>query len=158
MGEEIVNLMVEGGKATAGAALGMKLGPMGINLGKIVQDINEQTKGFAGIQVPVKITVNPKTKEYKIAVGTPPTAQLIKKKIKLEKGSGKAGTEIVGNISLDDLIDISKSKTKGSISNSVKTMLLQVVGTCISIGLTIDGKKPAEITAEIKSGKHDDKL
>ncbi len=158
MGEEIINLMVEGGAAKAGAALGMKLGPLGLNLGKITQDINEKTQGFKGIQVPVKVIVDTKTKEYSITVGTPPAPQLIKARGKIEKGSGTAGTQTVGNVNMSDLAEIAKSKLSSSISKSPKAVLKQVVGTCISMGVTVDGRKPQELNAEIDAGKYDNLL
>jgi large subunit ribosomal protein L11 len=141
---ETINLMVDGGAAKAGAQMGTTLGPLGLNLGQIIKDINEKTKGFKGIQVPVKLEVNAKTKEYTITVGTPPVSQLIKAKIKLEKGSGNAGNEVVGDISLEDLKSIAKSKMQSNITLDEKAMLKQALGTCISMGVTVDGKNAKE--------------
>ncbi|PIO00148.1 50S ribosomal protein L11 [archaeon CG10_big_fil_rev_8_21_14_0_10_43_11] len=158
MSEEIINLMVEGGAAKTGATLGMKLGPLGINLGKIAQDINDATSGFKGVEVPVTLTVDKKTKEYTIKVGTPPVPQLIKKRAKLEKGSATAGTAFVGDIPVTELIEIAKSKVSGTISKDAKAMLGQVVGTCVSIGVTIDGKNPLEVSKAVKAGAFDAQL
>ena len=141
--------MVEGGAAKAGAAMGTTLGPLGLNMGQIINDINEKTKEFKGIQVPVKLEVNPKNKSYEITVGTPPTSQLIKSKIKLEKGSGKTGTEIIGNISMEDVQSVARAKMESNIATNEKQMLKQVIGTCVSMGLTIDGKNAREIIKTI---------
>ena len=59
-----INIIIEGGKATAGPPLGPALGPLGINAGKVVEEINEKTKGFSGVKIPVKVIVDPKTKEF----------------------------------------------------------------------------------------------
>ena len=129
--------------------MGTTLGPLGLNISQIINDINEKTKGFKGIQVPVKLEVNPKTKEYALTVGTPPVSQLIKAKLKLEKGSGNAGNEVVGDISLEDLKGISKSKMESNITLDEKAMLKQVVGTCVSMGITVDGKSAKEVVKTI---------
>ena len=147
---QTINLMVDGGAAKAGAALGTTLGPLGLNLNQIVLDINEKTKNFAGIQVPVKLEVNPKTKEYIITVGTPPVSQLIKSKIKLEKGSGNTGNEVIGDISLEDLKSVAKAKIDSNITANEMNMLKQVIGTCVSMGLTIDGKNAKEVIKTIQ--------
>ena len=147
---QTINLMVDGGAAKAGASLGTTLGPLGLNLNQIVLDINEKTKNFAGIQVPVKLEVDAKTKEYTITVGTPPVSQLIKSKIKLEKGSGNTGNEVVGDISLEDLKSVAKAKIDSNITVSETNMLKQVIGTCVSMGLTIDGKNAKEVIKTIQ--------
>ena len=85
-----VKLIVEGGKMAPGPAVAQQLGPMGINLGKVIEDVNEATKGFAGTKVPVELDVDAKTKTYEIQVFSPPVSELIKKELKLEKGSGEA--------------------------------------------------------------------
>jgi large subunit ribosomal protein L11 len=146
---ETINLMVDGGDAKAGAQMGTTLGPLGVNISQIINDINEKTKGFKGIQVPVKLEVNPKTKEYTITVGTPPVSQLIKAKLNLEKGSGNTGNEVVGDISLEDLKSIAKSKLDSNIALDEKAMLKQVVGTCVSMGVTVDGKSAKEVVKTI---------
>ena len=85
-----VKTMVEGGKATTGPPLGPALGPLGLNLGQVIKDINEQTKSFAGMQVPVTVNVvDPSTKKYEIIIGIPPTSALLKKEAGIAKGSGK---------------------------------------------------------------------
>src|SRR3989338_3423830 len=101
----IVKLIVDGGDMKAGPAVAQQLGPMGINLGKVTADVNKETAGFKGIKVPVELDVNPKTKDYKIKVLSPPTSELIKKELGLEKGSGDAGSVKAGNISFEKNIE-----------------------------------------------------
>jgi len=95
-----VSVLVEGGKAAAGATLGSALGPLGVNVGQVVTKINEETKQFAGMRVPVIIRVDPNTRAFTLIVGRPPVAALLLKEAKREKGSGKPKTEIIGDVSL----------------------------------------------------------
>lgn len=156
--EKTISALIEGGKATAGPPIGPALGPMGINAGKVVAEINEKTKDFAGTTVPVKIIVNPATRDYKIEIGTPSVAALIKKEMAIEKGSGKALEEKVGDIAIDQLIKVSRSKKDALLSRTPKAALKEVVGTCVTLGVTIDGKEPKEIIAEIDKGLFDAKI
>ncbi len=148
-----VSLIVEGGKATAGPPLAPALAPMGVNLGKVVADINAATKAFSGIKVPVKVHVDPKTKEYTIEVGSPPTSELIKKEAGIQKGAGNRDAR-AGDLSLEKIIEIAKSKTN-SLALDLKNKVKEVLGTCVSVGVTVNGKSPREIIKEIDSGQHD---
>lgn len=78
--------LVEGGKASAGPPLGPALGPLGVNINKIIETINEQTKEFKGITVPVKVVVDKDSKQFEVIVGSPPVSALIKKELGIEKG------------------------------------------------------------------------
>ncbi|HLC97711.1 MAG TPA: 50S ribosomal protein L11, partial [Candidatus Nanoarchaeia archaeon] len=90
---QTVEIMVEGGKATAAPPLGPALGPTGVNIGQVVMEINKKTADLKGMQVPVKVTVNTETKEFSIVIGTPPAAALIKKEAGIEKGASNPLTE-----------------------------------------------------------------
>ena len=74
---EKVEALVEGGKASAGPPLGPALGPMGVNIGEVINQINEKTKDFKGMKVPVIVIID--GKNFKIKVGTPPISAMIKK-------------------------------------------------------------------------------
>ena len=88
MAKETVESLVEGGKASAAPPLGPALGPLKINIGQVVAEINKKTAAFAGMKVPIKIIVDTETKEFEVEVGSPPVSELIKKELGLEKGSG----------------------------------------------------------------------
>ncbi len=151
-----INVIVEGGKATAGPPLGPALGPLGINAGKVVAEINEKTKAFSGVKVPVKVIVDPKTKEFSIEVGSPPVAELLKKKAGIEKGSGTAWKEgDAGSVPLKEVIEIANSVKDKGFSDSLKDATKEVLGTALSIGLKIEDKNPKEIIREIDEGKYD---
>ncbi len=154
--EKTINAIVDGGKATAGPPLGPALGPMGVNAGQVIAKINEATKDFAGMKVPVKVIVDTETKEFRVEVGTPPTAELIKKEAKIEKGAGNREAP-AGDISIEQAVKIAKSK-KNSLGKDLKSTLKEICGTCVSLGVTIGGKNPRDITTEIDEGKHDSLL
>ena|SRR5437867_3931879 len=152
---ETIPVLVDGGKATAGPPLGPALGPLGVNIMEIVKAINEKTKSFEGMKVPVTLTIDTKTKEYTIEVGTPPTSALILKELGAEKGSGEAGKTRIGNLSMAQVVRVASMKVDAMQGKDVKARALEVVGTCVSMGVTVEGKGPKDVTAEIRAGKYD---
>ena len=155
---ERLEVLVDGGKATPGQPLGPALGPLGVNIVQVVKDINEKTKSFEGMKVPVVLLIDTKTKEYTIEVGTPPVSALILKEVGAEKGSGEAGKTMVGSVSIKALINISDMKKDTLQGKDVKRRVMEVVGTCVSMGVKVEGKNPKEIMQEIKDGKWDAQL
>jgi large subunit ribosomal protein L11 len=143
-----VSVLVEGGKATPGNPLGPALGPLGVNVVQVVQQINEQTKGFAGMRVPVVIRVDPATRAFTLVVGRPPVAALLLKESGKEKGSGKAKTETIGDVSLDAIRRIAEAKGEDLYGRSAEEKVNQVIGTCVSMGLTVDGQDPRTLLEE----------
>jgi len=156
MGEKkIVELLVSGGQATAGPPLGPALGPLGVNVLAVVNKINELTKDYAGMKVPVKVIVDPETKQFEVNVGTPTTSALIVSELKIEKGSGNPKAQKVGNLSMQQLIRIAKIKRPELLSKTLKAAVKEVLGTCVSMGVTVEGKDPKEVLKEIDAGKYD---
>jgi large subunit ribosomal protein L11 len=153
-----IKLIVEGGKMSPGPAVAQQLGPMGINMGKVISDVNEATKSFAGVKVPVELDVDPKTKTYEIQVFSPPVSELIKKELKLEKGSGEPHKVKVANASVETLIGIAKTKLPNLLAKDLKAALKLVVGTCVSLGVLVDNKNAAEIEQDIDSGVYDSQI
>ncbi|RLG16826.1 50S ribosomal protein L11 [Nanoarchaeota archaeon] len=140
-----IKVMVEGGKATPAPPLGPALGPLGVNIGQVVAAINEKTKEFEGMTVPVTVTVDPKTKEFTVEVGKPPTSQLILKELGIQKG-GQDQKEKVGNLTLEQVKKIAKAK----FGSDEERFVRQVIGTCQSMGVTVEGKEPKEFLKEMK--------
>lgn len=155
---EKLEVLVDGGKATPGPPLGPALGPLGVNIVEVLKAINEKTKNFEGMKVPVTLLIDPKTKAYTIEVGTPPTSALILKEIRVEKGSGDAGKTKVGNLTLAQAIKVANMKEDTMQAKSLKTRVLEVIGTCVSMGVTVEGKHPKEMTQDIRAGKYDRQL
>ena len=154
--KQIVEVLVEGGKATPGPPLGPAIGPLGLNVKQVVDRINEATKDFAGMQVPVKIIVDPVTRQFEIEVGTPPVSQLIKKELGLEKGSDEATRNIVGNLTMEQVIKIARAKKQQMLAADLKAAAKEVIGTALSMGVTIEGKDPREVQKEIDEGLYDE--
>jgi large subunit ribosomal protein L11 len=155
---QTVSALVTGGQANAGPPLGPTLGPLGVNILQIVTAINEETKDFEGMKVPVIVAVDKKTKQWTVEVGIPSAAALILKEAGIQKGSGTSGTTWVGDIKMDSIIKVAKLKIDSSYAQDIKGAAKEIVGTCLPLGVKIDGKNPKEITVEINSGKWDDKL
>ncbi len=155
---DTVEVLIDGGKATPGQPLGPALGPMGVNVVQVVAKINEKTKGFEGMKVPVKILIDPKTKSFEIKVGTPPTSSLLFKELGVEKGSGTPNTSKAGNITIAQAIKVAGMKGDSLMGKDLKMQVLEVIGVCVSSGITVEGKDPKVIQKEIKEGKWDAKL
>jgi len=158
MGEQKISSLVTGGAASAGPPLGPALGPLGVNIMEVIGAINEKTKDFEGMKVPVTVAVDSDTKKYTIEIGIPSAAALVMKEAGIQKGSGASGTEWAGEITMDAVAKVAGTKLEASYASSLKSVAKTVVGTCLALGVKIEGKTPKEITAEIDDGKWDEKF
>jgi len=152
--KKTIDALVSGGQATAGPPLGPALGPLGVNVVAIVNKINELTKDYAGMKVPVKIVVDPETKEFDVTVGTPTTSALIVSALKIQKGSGSPKEEKVGDLTMPQVVSLAKKKRLELLANSLKLAAKEVLGSCVSMGVTVEGKDPREAQQEIDEGKY----
>jgi len=150
-----VELLVAGGQATAGPPLGPALGPLGLNIMAVVNKINELTKDYAGMKVPVKISVNPEDKTFEVTVGTPTASALLVSELKVEKGSGTPNSVKIGDLTVEQIVRIAKIKHPQMLSKTLKGAAKEMMGTCVSLGVTIEGKDPREVQKEIDNGLHD---
>ena len=151
----VVEALVSGGQATGGPPLGPALGPLGVNILAIVNKINEITKHYAGMKVPVKIIVNTETKEFEVSVGIPTTSALIVSELGVEKGSGTPNTEKIGNLSMTQAVKVAKMKHAELLARNLKSAVKEVLGSCVSMGVTVEGEDPREVQKEIAEGKYD---
>jgi len=179
--KEKIELLIEGGKASPGPSSTVKLAAHKLNIGNVFKDINEKTKEYADMKVPVKILIDKKTKEYEIVVGTPPVSSLIKKELGIKKakvetaentkpittGEEKEETkevkkengETTGNLNMEQCVKIAKMKIDDLLAKDLRAAVKQVVGTCVSMmGITVENKPPKEIIQEINDGKWNDKI
>lgn len=156
--KKTVEALVNGGQATAGPPLGPTLGPLGLNVLAVVKKINEVTQDYAGMKVPIKVLVDPETKEFEVIVGTPTTAALIVKELGVQKGSGTPKTQKIGNLTIDQVIRITKLKRGSFLSKTFRGAVKEVIGSCVSLGVTIDAKDPKEIFKDIDNGLYDEFL
>ena len=153
-----ISALVTGGEASAGPPLGPALGPLGVNVLAIVNEINKQTADFKGMRVPVKIDVDQESKQFTITVGTPTTSALIAKEAAIPKGSSKPNTEFAGDLTIDKVVTIAKNKIAGSYAASVRSAVREVVGSCVRMGVKVEGKDAREFMKEIDAGKWDSKF
>jgi large subunit ribosomal protein L11 len=151
-----ISALVVGGEANAGPPLGPALGPLGVNVMGIVKEINELTKDYVGMRVPVKVNVDTSTKKFTVEVGIPTASALIVKETGIAKGSATPKTAPAGNITVDKLLKISKVKISQSYASTLKSVANEVAGSCVSMGVTIEGKPAKEFQKEVKEGKWDE--
>ncbi len=152
-----VEALVDGGKASAGPPLGPALGPTGVNTGDVIAKINEKTKAFSGMKVPVKVIIND-DKTFDIKVGTPPMSALIKSELGLASGSSNARTTKVANMTLDQAKKIADMKQDSLLGANLKARVMEVAGNCVSVGVTIDGKDSKVFQKDMKAGVYDDQF
>ena len=158
MAEQKISSLVTGGAASAGPPLGPALGPLGVNIMEVIKAINDKTKDFEGMKVPVTVIVDSETKKYVIAIGIPSAAALIMKEAGITKGSGASGTEWAGDVTIDSIIKVANTKLEKSYASSLKSVSKTIIGTCVALGVKVEGKTPKEMTAEINEGKWDEKF
>src|SRR3990167_6897780 len=115
-----IKLLVEGGEMKPGPVLSQKLGPAGIPINQVIQKINDATNDFKGMKVPVELDINSSTKEFEIKVFSPPTSELLKKELGLEKCSGEQKKIKIANASIVQIISVAKTKLPNLLSKNLK--------------------------------------
>lgn len=152
MPTQTVEALVEGGKASAAPPLGPALGPLGVNIGMVIADINKKTALFAGMQVPIKVNVDTVSKSFTVSIGTPPASALIKKEAGIEKGSGSQLLDKVADLRIEQIIKVAKMKDTQLLGRGLKSKVKEILGTCNSMGILVEGKPAVETIAMINSG------
>jgi large subunit ribosomal protein L11 len=141
-----------------GPALSQKLGPLGIPINLVITKVNEATKSFDGIQVPVELSIDPSTREFEVKVFSPPVSGLLKRELKIEKGSGAQKKIKVGNASIEQIISLAKTKLPNLLCKDFKSAVKTIAGTCVSLGILIENKPASEIEKDIDEGKYDKEI
>ncbi|MEK6885901.1 MAG: 50S ribosomal protein L11 [Nanoarchaeota archaeon] len=154
----IIKLLVDGGEMKPGPIVGQKLGPIGINIGSVISEVNKATAEFKGTKVPVALDIDPKTKKFKVEVSSPPTSELLKKELGIETASGDHKKNKVGNISIETVIKVAKVKFGNMLAKDFKSAVNSVIGSCISLGILVENKGGKETQADIKKGIYDSEI
>ena len=149
-----ISVLIEAGKATAAAPLGPALGPLGVNIGEIVEQINKKTASYSGMKVPVKIHVDSASKDFEISVGSPPTSALLKKELGLQKATDNPKQNFVGNMTMDQVKKVAEMKIDNLTSYRLKSAMREIIGSCNSLGIKIDGKPAKQVQREIRHGEY----
>lgn len=155
MSEAIISVIVEGGKATPGPPLAPALAPLGVNIPQLIADLNKQTAVFEGTKVPVKVIIDRATKKWRFEIGSPATSELIKKELNVEKGrkGGDQDPKVIGDLKFEQILKIAKKKHLSSLGKSLKNVIAEVIGTCTSMGVTIENSDPREIKKKLDKGE-----
>lgn len=155
MATETIEALIDGGEASAGPPLGPELGPLGVDIMEIVNAINEKTDKFKGMKVPIKLTVDTESGDFDIEVGTPPTSALVLEKVGIEKGSGNPITNKAGDLTIEQAKEIAEMKDDDLLGKNLKQKTKEVIGTCVSMGITVDEKEPTEVQELIDEKEYD---
>ena len=131
-----IKLQIEAGKATPAPPVGPALGSSGVNIMQFVKEFNDRTSKQAGMIIPVVITVY-KDKSFEFITKVPPVAVLIKKSIKIEKGSGKPNKDKVAKITKEQIKAIAEQKMPDLNAASLETAMSMVAGTARSMGVVV---------------------
>jgi len=154
---ETIEVLVPGGQVDPGPPLGPELGPTPVDVQAVVQEINDQTEAFDGTEVPVTVEYEDDG-SFEIEVGVPPTAELVKDEAGFETGSGEPHEEFVADLSVDQIKQIAEQKRPDLLSYDLENAAKEVVGTCVTLGVTIEGNDPREFKERIDEGEYDDRF
>ena len=132
----LIKLQIEAGKATPAPPVGPALGSSGVNIMQFVKQFNDRTAQMAGTTIPVVITVY-KDKSFEFITKVPPVAVLIKKSMKIAKGSGKPNKEKVGTITMEQVRAIAEQKMPDLNAASIEAAMEMVKGTARSMGVVV---------------------
>jgi large subunit ribosomal protein L11 len=152
-----IEVLVPGGQANPGPPLGPELGPTPVDVQAVVDEINDRTAAFDGTEVPVTVDYDDDG-AFEIDVGVPPTAELIKDEAGFDTGSGEPQEEFVADLSVEQVTQIAEQKHSDLLAYDLKNAAKEVVGTCVSLGVTIEGDDPREFKEKVDAGEYDDVL
>ena len=110
------------------------------------------------MKVPVELDIDAATKHFKINVKSPPVSELLKKEAGLEKGTGDHKKIKVGNLAIEQVIKIAKTKLPDALEKDLKSMVKTIVGSCVSLGILVESKSPVEVESEIEEGKYNKEI
>ncbi|MFB6190087.1 MAG: 50S ribosomal protein L11 [Candidatus Nanohaloarchaea archaeon] len=156
---ETINLLVEGGSASAGPPLGPSLAPVqGIDVGEVVNAINDATGSFEGMEVPVDVIVDEDAGTFEIEVGKPPAAALIKDELGIESGSGEPNLNKVADMDFSTACKIARMKSSDLNAMDLRGAVKEILGSAQSMGITVDEKDAYDVLQEIDEGEYDQQL
>ena len=149
-------LKIVGGEPPSNAVLSAKLTPFGCNPKKAGEEISKNTKEFTNIRIYVRLSIQ--AREIKQVELMPTCSALIIKELKepvrqRRKVKG-AVYKHTGNLSLEQVKNIAKKMSHKTLARELKGTVKEVLGSCLAVGITVDGKSPKEVTREVDNGQH----
>jgi len=133
----VIKLQIPAGKANPAPPVGPVLGQHGLNIMAFCKEYNERTSAQTGSIVPVEITVF-EDRSFTFITKTPPTTDLLKKAIGVEKGAGDSGREKIGTLSRDKLREIAHLKAKDLNASTIEAAEKIIEGTARSMGIEVE--------------------
>jgi large subunit ribosomal protein L11 len=132
-----VKLIIPGGEATPAPPIGPSLAQYGINIGEFCSKFNEATKNDKGVKIPVEITIY-EDRSFDFVIKKPPVSELIKRYLKIEKGSGETGKVIVGKLKKEEIRKIAEEKLPDLNTDDIEKAMKIVIGTAKSMGVEVE--------------------
>lgn len=132
----VKKIQAPAGKATPAPPLGPALGATGINIGQFVKEFNDKTAHMGDIVVPAIVTIY-EDRTFEIQLKTPPVSALIKKALKIEKGSDKPNKNKVGKLTMAQVREIAEQKLPDLNTKDVEAAMRTVIGTAKNMGIEI---------------------
>ena len=154
--EKIIMMRAIGGEMGAAASLAPKVGPLGLSPKKVGEDIMKCSKDWMGLKVTVKLTVvNRKATAEVVPSAAALIIRFLKEPVKSRKD--KAGGETIhdGNITFDNVLEVSRAMRARSMAKEFKGTVKEILGTCYSVGCTVDDQHPSELQQQIDDGELD---
>jgi large subunit ribosomal protein L11 len=152
-----IEALVPGGEATPGPPLGPELGPTPVDVQAVVEEINDETAAFDGMEVPVTVEYDDDG-SFSISIGVPPTAALIKDEAGFETGSGQPQQDFVADMSISQVRQVAEQKRSDLLAYDLKSAAKEIGGTCVTLGVTIEGEDARTFKQRVDDGEYDDEL
>jgi len=150
---KIITMRAVGGEVGAASALAPKVGPLGLSPKKIGEDIMKNTMDWKGLKVTVKLIVQ--NRQAKVEV-VPSASSLIMRALNepvRDRKKGPKNIEHDGNVTLDQVIEIAKVMRGRSMARTMGGTVKEILGTCFSIGCTVNDEHPSEVIRQISEGE-----
>ncbi len=149
---KVVKIQIPAGKATPAPPVGTIFGPLGINLQEFCTRYNDATREKMGDIIPVEVTVF-EDRSFDFVLKTPPTASLLLKAAKLQKGGVKGANEIVATITKDQLKEIAEIKLPDENTNNIDAVMRTIAGTARNMGIAVKGLNDKELEEQAEEAK-----
>eukprot|EP00178_Gracilaria_changii_P009373 TRINITY_DN27481_c0_g1_i1.p1 TRINITY_DN27481_c0_g1~~TRINITY_DN27481_c0_g1_i1.p1 ORF type:complete len:182 (+),score=39.52 TRINITY_DN27481_c0_g1_i1:47-547(+) len=146
-----VYLRTFGGEASGASTLAPKVGPLGLSAKKIAEDIAKSTKEYKGLRVTVKLIIQNRQAQIEVV---PSASSLIIKALAEPERDRKKDKNIKhdGNLTLEQLYDIARTMRPRSMAKHFSGTVKEILGTCNSVGCTVEGENPRDLQAKIDDG------
>ncbi len=155
MAIRVVNVKVRGGQAKPEPPISDLASKYGLDVNKLVEEINRLTERYKEFEVQVKIIIDEETKEYELEIKPPTTTELLLHAVGAKEPSGDPMHQKIGDLPFEKIVEIAIMKKPGLNAKTLKAAVKSIIGSARSIGITIDGKDGKQVTREVEDGVYD---